>query len=55
MTDLIGDIHGHADSLEKLLSKLGYSKDSDGYSHPERTVVFVGDSIERGPKILRYS
>lgn len=51
MTDLIGDIHGHADKLEELLVKLGYTKDKDGYSHPGRTVVFVGDYIDRGPKI----
>lgn len=29
MTDIIGDIHGHADKLELLLQKLGYElKDS---------------------------
>ena len=51
MIDLIGDIHGHADKLEALLKKLGY-KDSGGvYSHPERKVLFIGDYIDRGPKI----
>lgn len=49
--DIIGDIHGHADHLKKLLYKLGY-KDTYGYfSHPERTVIFVGDYIDRGPEI----
>ena len=51
MTDLIGDIHGHATKLEALLGKLGYSKKNGNYSHPERTVVFVGDYIDRGPQI----
>lgn len=49
--DLIGDIHGHADKLEELLQKLGYSKQNNFYSHPERKVLFVGDYIDRGPKI----
>ncbi|MFS8082555.1 MAG: metallophosphoesterase [Ginsengibacter sp.] len=51
MIDLIGDIHGHADTLEKLLQKLGYTKTNNYYSHPERTAIFVGDYIDRGPKI----
>jgi len=51
MTDLIGDIHGHADKLEELLQKLGYSKKNNFYSHPDRKVLFVGDYIDRGPKI----
>ena len=51
MIDLIGDIHGHADKLEELLLKLGYVKSSGAYSHPYRKVLFVGDYIDRGPKI----
>ena len=51
MTDLIGDIHGHADKLEKLLLKLGYKKSNGVYAHPKRKVLFVGDYIDRGPKI----
>ncbi|TVR79508.1 MAG: phosphoesterase [Saprospirales bacterium] len=51
MFDLIGDIHGHADKLEELLVKLDYRKNSDSYAHPERKVLFVGDYIDRGPKI----
>jgi hypothetical protein len=51
MIDLIGDIHGHADKLEELLQKLGYAKHGGAYSHPERKVLFVGDYIDRGPKI----
>ena len=50
--DIIGDIHGHADELERLLQKLGYARRFGVYSHPEkRQVVFVGDFIDRGPKI----
>ncbi|MCK0179112.1 metallophosphoesterase [Flavobacteriaceae bacterium S0862] len=51
MIDLIGDIHGHADKLEELLLKLGYKKSNGAYSHPNRKVLFVGDYIDRGPKI----
>ena len=49
--DFIGDIHGHADELEALLIKLGYKKSDGVYAHPERKVLFVGDYIDRGPKI----
>ena len=53
MIDFIGDIHGHADKLEELLKKLGYSKPNGFYVHsnPDRKVLFVGDYIDRGPKI----
>lgn len=51
MIDFIGDIHGHADKLEELLLKLGYRKKNGFYAHPESTVVFVGDYIDRGSKI----
>ena len=51
MYDFIGDIHGHADKLVALLTKLGYSLKNGIYHHPERKVLFVGDYIDRGPKI----
>jgi len=51
MIDIIGDIHGHADKLEELLVKLSYSKENGYYTHPNRTVLFIGDYIDRGPKI----
>ena len=51
MIDFIGDIHGHADKLIALLEKLGYSATNGTYSHPARKVLFVGDYIDRGPKI----
>ena len=44
--DIIGDIHGEYDALVALLWHLGYNKDG---RHPEnRTVVFVGDFVDRG-------
>ncbi|WP_111710258.1 metallophosphoesterase [Lutibacter citreus] len=50
--DIIGDIHGHADELEMLLQKLGYYLLNGIYQHPEgRKVMFLGDYIDRGPKI----
>ncbi len=51
MYDLIGDIHGHADELVQLLETLGYQKAQGVYRHPERKVIFLGDFIDRGPKI----
>jgi len=50
--DLIGDIHGYADALHTLLDLLGYERGAGAYRHPEgRKVVFLGDYIDRGPKI----
>ena len=51
MYDLIGDIHGHADELVELLETLGYENAQGAYRHPERKVIFLGDFIDRGPKI----
>jgi hypothetical protein len=50
--DIVGDIHGHADTLEVLLHKLGYRRKFGVYSQPEnRKMVFAGEFIDRGPKI----
>lgn len=49
--DIIGDIHGHAEELKRLLEKLGYERHGAGYRHPDRALVFVGDFIDRGPAI----
>jgi len=51
MIDFIGDIHGYSDKLEELLLKLGYKKVNGVYSHQNRKALFVGDYIDRGPKI----
>ena len=48
--DIIGDIHGYAQELKTLLAELGYQRDDAGvYRHSERTAVFVGDLVDRGP------
>ncbi len=50
--DIIGDIHGHLDELEKLLRALGYEVHDGCYRHPQgRRVIFVGDLLDRGPEI----
>jgi protein phosphatase len=61
--DVIGDVHGCADELERLLDALGYesAREEPGafpdggptYTHPAgRTAVFVGDLVDRGPRVL---
>src|SRR6266702_3456018 len=52
--DIIGDVHGCFDELMELLTKLGYEtgKSAGAWHHPEgRKMVFVGDLVDRGPKI----
>jgi hypothetical protein len=50
--DIIGDIHGYADELHALFEMLGYEKRNGSHTHPAgRRVVFLGDYIDRGPKI----
>jgi Calcineurin-like phosphoesterase len=49
--DLIGDIHGCANSLISLLEKMGYEHRQGCYRHKSRKVVFVGDIVDRGPRI----
>ncbi len=49
--DIIGDIHGCANTLEKLLCKLGYKCSNGVYRHPERRAIFLGDVVDRGPHI----
>lgn len=51
MYDLIGDIHGHAEALVRLLVKLGYEKRQGVFRHGDRKVIFLGDFIDRGPQI----
>jgi protein phosphatase len=52
--DIIGDVHGCLDELERLLDQLGYTKRETEAglvrTHPEgRRAVFVGDLVDRGP------
>jgi hypothetical protein len=50
--DLIGDIHGHAAKLRRLLAELGYREQGGVYRHPHRQAIFLGDFIDRGPDNL---
>ena len=64
--DIIGDVHGCCDELEELLGRLGYQVVAPGrrrpgtlfsggptFAHPlGRKAVFVGDLVDRGPRIL---
>jgi protein phosphatase len=59
--DIIVDVHGRFDELVELLTQLGYSVEKQSNSPgsraysvkpPEgRKVVFLGDLVDRGPKI----
>jgi len=49
--DLIGDIHGCGQTLQRLLEQLGYKKRAGIYQHPKRQVIFLGDVVDRGPRI----
>ncbi len=51
MYDIVGDVHGHHDSLVALLEQWGYARRGDHWEHPGRTAVFVGDLVDRGPMI----
>ena len=52
--DIIGDIHGCADLLDALLSKLGYRIVEGVWTPPDgRQAVFVGDLIDGGSDQLR--
>jgi hypothetical protein len=49
--DIIGDIHGCGNTLAKLLEQMGYRKRSGVYRHDSRQAIFIGDIIDRGPRI----
>ncbi|MBX7259727.1 MAG: polynucleotide kinase-phosphatase [Candidatus Hydrogenedentes bacterium] len=58
--DIVGDVHGCFDELVQLLSELGYRIERVDESSPSgfqvtppdaRKVVFLGDIVDRGPKI----
>lgn len=53
--DIIGDVHGCYDEFVELLGRLGYEVDKDGHRAippTGRKLVFVGDLVDRGPKIV---
>jgi protein phosphatase len=58
--DIIGDVHGCASELETLLARMGYAvKQEERDGEPRyrvtppagRKAVFVGDIVDRGPRI----
>ncbi|MCL6414722.1 metallophosphoesterase [Aestuariirhabdus sp. Z084] len=49
--DLIGDVHGCALTLRLLLERMGYNQVDGHYQHRQRHAIFVGDVIDRGPRI----
>ncbi|MFK7961514.1 MAG: metallophosphoesterase [Phycisphaerales bacterium] len=49
MYDVIGDIHGQRPALERLLRTLGYDRQGELWRHRDRTAIFVGDLVDRGP------
>jgi hypothetical protein len=50
--DIIGDVHDYYDELVMLLLKMNYKYDENiGYYHKDRIAIFVGDLIDKGPKI----
>lgn len=40
MYDIIGDIHGYADELEKLLLSMNYNKVDGVFQHKSNKVIF---------------
>jgi hypothetical protein len=47
--DIIGDVHGHADALRRLLVELEYAESQGAFRHDSRKAIFVGDFVDRGP------
>ena len=55
--DIIGDVHGCFDEMNTLLQQLGYAVEPNGadfrVTPPDgRKAIFVGDLVDRGPKIM---
>jgi polynucleotide kinase-phosphatase len=55
--DIIGDVHGCFDEMNTLLQQLGYTVEPVGadfcVTPPDgRKAIFVGDLVDRGPKIM---
>ena len=51
--DFIGDLHGHATRLDELLIRLEYEWIDGIPRHRNRTAIFLGDYVDRGPEIRR--
>lgn len=51
--DIIGDVHGEADALQRLLDNLGYAPVAGCWQHSSRQAIFLGDFIDRGPEQKR--
>ena len=49
--DIIGDVHGCALTLARLLETLGYQQRNGTWRHPQRQALFLGDIVDRGPRI----
>ncbi|MBA1202156.1 serine/threonine protein phosphatase [Pseudomonas capeferrum] len=49
--DIIGDVHGCALTLERLLDTLGYKRVGGVWRHAFRQALFLGDILDRGPRI----
>lgn len=47
--DIIGDVHGQSAKLTDLLQRMGYRRHMGAWRHPDRSAIFVGDLIDRGP------
>lgn len=48
--DIVGDVHGCLEELRELLESLGYVFTDNLVTPPDgRTLVFVGDLVDRGP------
>jgi hypothetical protein len=50
--DIIPDIHGQCVKLRAALDALGWKRGPSGWTHPDpdRSIVFLGDFIDRGPE-----
>ncbi|RUM53658.1 MAG: hypothetical protein DSY85_08545 [Marinomonas sp.] len=44
--DIVGDVHGQSDEFESLLIKMGYKPFKQGFRHPDRKLIMVGDLID---------
>ncbi|WP_317929157.1 metallophosphoesterase [Halioxenophilus sp. WMMB6] len=49
--DVIGDVHGCAQTLTNLLERMDYRYINGCWRHRSRIAVFVGDIVDRGPHI----